>query len=38
MFVMININIEKTLLQFLCYEGQQRSQPHVTVIKQIFRH
>ena len=28
----------KTLLRFLCYEGQQRSQPHVTVFKQMFRH
>ena len=27
-----------TLKQYLSYEGQQRSQPHVTVIKQIFRH
>ena len=27
-----------TLLQYLSYEGQQRSQPHVTVIKQIVRH
>ena len=25
-------------LQYLSYVGQQRSQPHVTVIKQIFRH
>ena len=28
----------KILLQCLSYEGQQRSQPHVTVNKQMFRH
>ena len=27
-----------TLIQYLRYEGQQSSQPHVTVTKQIFRH
>ena len=28
----------KTLLQFLSYEGQQRSQSNVTVIKQMLRY
>ena len=36
--LIINVNMKKTLLQFLSYGGQQSSQPHVTVIKQMFRH
>ena len=40
MFLMNYIHIEKHKSQCLRCEGQQRSQPHVTVIiiKQMFRH